>query len=159
MTVRQQKTLSRTCVILIASIAVVACSDRGTSGDEAVEAITAQESREWQVAAETATAPVIERGQRLFQMCAGCHGIDEGEFSPAGPSLSGIAGRRVGALDSYPYTQALIDKTENWTVKRFDDFIASPQDVYPGNGMAYTGLKNGEDRIALIAYVATKSQP
>lgn len=161
MTNLQQRSLSRTCVILIASITVVACSDSGTGSGEPVEGsdevLTAQHSREWQLAAETANTAMLDRGQRAFQMCTGCHGIDQGEMSPAGPSLAGIAGRRVGTLDSYPYTQALTDKTESWTVKRFDDFIASPQDVYPGNGMAYTGLKNDEDRTALIAYVATKS--
>lgn len=90
-------------------------------------------------------------------MCTSCHGIDEGELSPAGPSLYRVAGRKVGSLDGYPYTSSLGSGTSYWTVEHFDAFLANPQEIYPNNGMAYAGLKKPDDRQDLIAYVATKS--
>lgn len=134
-----------------------ACSDSGIETDAPAPAGNQRETEDWEAAAASASDAMVERGQRLFQMCASCHGIDEGELSPAGPSLYGIAGRRVGGLDSYPYTQALANQSETWTVGKFDAFIASPQEAYPGTGMAYSGLKSSEDRVALVAYMATKS--
>ncbi|WP_339671472.1 c-type cytochrome [Dasania marina] len=137
----------------------MSCSDDGTGSVGAVEARAVVDHSDWKVAAEGATESTVARGERIIQMCAGCHGIGEGAPSPAGPSLHGIMGRRVGSLDSYPYTQALTNQTESWTVKQFDEFITSPQDLYPGTGMAFSGLKSREDRAALIAYLATKSLP
>lgn len=77
-------------------------------------------------------------------------------MSPAGPSLYGMAGRRVGALDSYPYTQVLAKSERHWTVSHFQEFIASPQEAYPRTGMAFAGIKAAEDRDAIAAYIASR---
>lgn len=144
--------------LITAPLILVACSDSSVTDEQETAARAGLDARNaWKLAADCATEQTLKRGERLFQMCSGCHGIEEGEASPAGPSLYGIAGRPVGGLDSYPYTQAMLSKSEIWTVDRFDQFVASPQDIYPGTGMAYSGLKNSDDRAALIAYVATKS--
>lgn len=157
MTGRPYSWLFRMSMLLVTAWTVTACSDDGTSNVAAVEVHAAIDVRDWKAAAESATEPAVAKGERLFQMCTSCHGFEEGEPSPAGPSLYGIAGREVGSLESYPYTQALASQTIYWSVKQFDAFIASPQAVFPGTGMAYSGLKNSEDRDALIAFLATKS--
>jgi len=151
MTGRTYIWLLRISMLLVTACTVTACSDDRTTKVEAIDV------RDWKAVAESATESAVAKGERLFQMCSSCHGFEKGELSPAGPSLYGIAGRKVGSLDSYPYTQALASQTVNWTVKQFDDFIASPQDVFPGTGMAYSGLKNSEDRDALIIFLATKA--
>ncbi len=118
---------------------------------------TKQVTADWIAVKQSATDSTLERGQRMFQMCAGCHGLAEGEFSPGGPSLYGVAGRNVGSIDGFPYTQAMANKPEVWSVEHMNTFIAAPQSVYPGTSMAYTGLNNPEDRAALIAFIASKS--
>lgn len=157
MTGRVHLWLFRISVLLVAACAATACSDDGATNVEAVEVHAAIDVRDWEAAAESATESAVAKGERLFQMCTNCHGSEEGEPSPAGPSLYGITGRRVGSLESYPYTQALASQTVSWSVKQFDEFITSPQGVFPGTGMAYSGLKSSEDRDALIAFLATKS--
>ena len=139
---------------------LAACSYEGESGDGAAEVSESGGISDWKVMAEKASEESLAKGQMLFQMCTGCHSIGEGEASPAGPGLFGFAGRRVGSLESYPYTQALANSTERWTVSHFDAFIASPYDVYPGTGMAFSGLKNELDRQALIAFIGARlSEP
>src|SRR5262249_21949785 len=47
-----------------------------------------------------------ERGERVFHAsCAACHSLDTTE-SIAGPTLKGVVGRRVGAVD-FAYSSAL----------------------------------------------------
>jgi|TARA_E500000305_G_scaffold12793_3_gene8762 cytochrome c len=139
---------------------LAACSYEGGNADGAAEVSESGGISDWSEMAEKASDESLAKGERLFQMCTGCHSIEEGEPSPAGPGLFGFAGRRVGSLESYPYTQALANSTQHWTVSHFDAFIASPYDVYPGTGMAFSGLKNELDRQALIAFIGARlSEP
>lgn len=151
----------RVLKLWISSFAIaflIACSGDNTDKPEATPVSAATETGDWKVQAELASESTVSRGKKIFQMCTGCHGFNEGEPSPAGPSLYGVAGRPVGSLQSYPYTQAMKNSDKTWTVKNFDEFIASPQTVLPGTGMAFTGIKDSEDRIALVAFLATSSQ-
>lgn len=139
---------------------LAACSYEGGSSHGAAGVNESVDVSDWEEIAEKATAASVVKGEALFQMCTGCHSFEEGEPSPAGPGLFGFAGRRVGSLEAYPYTQALANSTERWTVSHFDAFIASPYDVYPGTGMAFSGLKNELDRQALIAFIGARlSEP
>jgi cytochrome c len=130
---------------------IISCSD------EEINNVKSVDYSDWQRVATEASESDVTRGQRVIQMCAGCHAIEKGAPSPAGPSLFGIVGRQVGSVEGYPYTQALSNQKERWTVKQFEAFITSPQDLYPGTGMAFSGLKKREDRTALIAYLASTS--
>lgn len=151
-------------ISLVASFAVgallVACVERedAMSGPQEVAMATADSSGldDWRHLASHASKQQLERGKTLFQMCASCHGIAEGEMSPAGPSLFGVAGRKVGGLAAYPYTRSLAQSKKYWTTTHFRDFIASPQEVYPGTGMAFAGIKTLEDREAITAYIASR---
>lgn len=135
-------------------LGLVACSESGSSPDEATPIAGDSDIRDWEEIAATSTIESTESGKRLVQMCSGCHGIASGDLSPAGPTLNGFAGRQVGSVDGYPYTNSFSNRPERWSVKNFDRFIASPQDVYPGNGMAFAGISNAESRRDLIAYFA-----
>lgn len=151
----KQKWIRKYVVIFAAATATVSCSDDGTDSSSEINASVTADLSDWKIVSEAATESIVARGKRVIQVCAGCHGIGENDPSPAGPSLHGIMGRKVGSLDSYPYTQALTNQSASWTVKHFDEFIRSPLDLYPGTGMAFSGIKNSKDRAALIAYLAT----
>lgn len=155
----KSRVICRAFALLAIAISIVSCSDGNTDKTDIAQALVTPDTGDWKVVAGSASESAVVKGQKIAQMCTGCHGIDQGEFSPAGPSLHEIAGRRVGSLDDYAYTQVLKNQTATWTVVQFDAFIMSPQDVYPGTGMAFTGIKNSDDRAALIAYLATKTLP
>lgn len=98
------------------------------------------------------------RGQRVFGACAACHSLQPNQ-NMTGPSLSDLWGRRAGSLASFDrYSHAL--KTANivWSDKTIDDWIADPQHVVPGNEMVFQGIKDGQQRADLLAFLkeATK---
>ena len=159
MILQQQQLTSLALASLITIACLTACSDRSADKPETRPVRGEQNIKDWQAQAQLASEANIARGKQLLQMCTGCHGINEGDPSPAGPSLYRIAGRPVGSLDSYPYTQSLKNSEKTWTVENFDQFIASPQEMFPGTGMAFTGIKNSEDRLAIIAFVASNATP
>jgi len=159
MTSKYKQRVSTIIASLSLAASLTACSGGSTDKPEATPVSSMPETDDWKVQAELASESTLARGKKLFQMCTGCHGINEGEPSPAGPSLYGVAGRTVGSLELYPYTPTMKNSGETWTVKNFDEFVASPQTVLPGTGMAFTGIKNSEDRQALIAFIASKSLP
>jgi cytochrome c len=42
-----------------------------------------------------------------------------------------------------------------WTNEKLDAYITSPQQVVPGNKMAFAGISNAGQRADLIAYLDT----
>jgi cytochrome c2 len=104
----------------------------------------------------TAAIPVrAESGQAEFRRyCAICHSSEPGH-NKVGPSLAGVVGRRAGSVPDFIYSSA--NKTSGivWTKKKLDAYLANPQAVVPGTAMMFPGIKNSEDRHALIDYLAS----
>lgn len=93
----------------------------------------------------------LERGEKLYQLCVGCHD----ESSDNAPSLHGVINRGI-ASKSFAYSNALLEKNdESWSRDNLDSFIKSPAQAIPGNKMGFSGLLNAGDRKALIDYLAT----
>lgn len=114
-------------------------------------------SQRVELAALAADSEIVERGRRLFSSCALCHSVEPDLQSPAGPHLDDIINREVGSVTDYPYTEALKTAGGKWTVDRLDGFLENPQTAIPGNGMAFAGIANPEDRQAIISYLASLS--
>src|SRR5438552_3286359 len=79
-----------------------------------------------------------------------CHGAS-GEGG-RGPSLRGLAGRRVAGDPRFGYTPALRAVALTWNAATLDRFLASPQGMVPGTNMVLTTPDDGE-RQALIDYL------
>jgi cytochrome c2 len=96
-------------------------------------------------------------GESLFaEKCSGCHQSGPTTGNRIGPSLSGVVGRRVASLTSYPdYSPALLDLGGVWTKERLDVFLRRPREACPGNAMDYAGEAKAADREAIINYLAT----
>jgi cytochrome c len=93
------------------------------------------------------------RGQRVFGACAACHSL-EPDRSMTGPSLADLWNRKAGSLASFPrYSSALTSSGVVWNDKTLDDWIKDPQHVVPGNQMTFAGIKDGQQRADLLAFL------
>jgi len=96
--------------------------------------------------------------QQVFNnACRTCHTIKEGD-DRQGPNLYKIIGRKAGSLPDYNYSGAMKGVDFVWDEEKLDRFIASPDEVVPGNNMKpYSGLTSTEDRTKIVAYLQSVS--
>ena len=98
-------------------------------------------------------------GQRAFGACAACHAL-EPDKSMTGPSLSGLWNRKAGDLASFArYSDALKSSGVVWNDKTLDAWITDPQHLIPGNQMTFPGIKDGQQRADLLAFLTDATQP
>ena len=100
----------------------------------------------------------IDEGEKLSHKCTMCHTFDKGGHNRFGPNLWNIAGSPIAHVDHYQFSDAL-EKVHDqaWTDEALDHFLTNPQAFAPGTKMAFAGMKNAEDRTALIAWLHTLS--
>ena len=100
-----------------------------------------------------ATEPTSEQ-QAFNNACRTCHVTREGD-NRLGPNLHKVMGRKAGSLPNYSYSSAMKEADFTWDEAKLDRFIASPDEVVPGNKMKpYGGLTNKEDREKIVAFLA-----
>jgi cytochrome c len=89
-------------------------------------------------------------GRALFEKrCTGCHALDH---EKSGPRLAGVFGRRAGSVAGFPYSSALRSSNIIWNAKNLDRWLADPDQLAPGNDMAFR-LENAEERAKIIGYL------
>jgi cytochrome c len=94
-----------------------------------------------------------EPGETLFKKnCAICHTLEEGK-NKIGPSLAGVAGRKAGSVPGFAYSAANKNSGDTWDEATLDTYLTDPRKFMPGTKMVFAGLKNSEDRKALIEYL------
>jgi len=93
-------------------------------------------------------------GEKTFMQCASCHVVEPG-VNRVGPSLAGVVGRAAGNIDGYNYTEANANSGITWTPEKMFQYLEDPRRVVPGTKMAFAGLKDGQDRANVIAYLQT----
>lgn len=86
--------------------------------------------------------------------CAVCHSTDPGT-NKLGPSLAGVVGRKAGSLGDYSYSSAMAKIGVTWDKATLDKYLTDPQAMVPGTKMIFPGVKDANDRKALIDYLAT----
>lgn len=87
--------------------------------------------------------------KQAWAKCSSCHIADPGAPSTLGPNLSGVIGRKAGTLPGFHYSPAMQKFGKTWTRAQFEEFVTAPQSVVPGTRMAFAGLKNPAERVAL----------
>jgi len=90
-------------------------------------------------------------GDRYLMQCGACHTFDDGGSHMLGPNLHNIIGRPAGTAAGFRYSKALSEADIVWTPRAIDAWLAEPQRFLPGNQMVYAGVRQAEDRAALIA--------
>ena len=95
------------------------------------------------------------RGKEVGGHCLNCHRTDAAYAGHVGPYFWKIVGRKVGALEDYNYSDALMAAGEVWDVETLNRFMARPTEMAPGVRMFALGLANAQDRADFMAYLMT----
>lgn len=104
--------------------------------------------------AEVYAAADPSDGEGLFRACRSCHRVEPGD-NATGPTLYGVVGREVDAVEGYNYSGALEEVVDVWTPEHLNAFLEDPKGYAPGTKMTYNGMSDVEDRAALIAWLDT----
>jgi cytochrome c len=89
-------------------------------------------------------------GKTVYQVCMGCHSLDEDDI---GPRHRGVVGRVAGSVPGYAYSPALRNSHIVWDRANLDRWLTNPQALVPGAKMFFA-MPNANDRADVIAYLA-----
>ena len=98
----------------------------------------------------------IALGEKLYRQCAACHQIGPDANNAFGPQLNGLMARGVGEVEDFDYSDAFekaIADDVQWNDSSLSAFLESPMTNVPGTKMAFPGVKDDDDRAAIIAYL------
>jgi len=99
--------------------------------------------------------PAQQRGAEVFaNECSVCHAVTQGTTGLMGPNLSGVLGRKSGALPGFNYSQAMRSKDITWQAETISQLITQPQAFVPGTYMPYMGLASADDRQAVVCFLS-----
>ncbi|MBA4037051.1 MAG: hypothetical protein C0480_20885 [Bradyrhizobium sp.] len=115
------------------------------------------------VLVETAGDPLAafagDRGADVFRACIACHTLGADQANRAGPTLSGIFGRRIATAPGYNFSDALKRLDIVWTPETIAKlFEVGPAAYTPGTKMPEQRIGSEQDRAALVEFLkrATK---
>jgi len=92
-------------------------------------------------------------GAKIFKKCAACHSISQGGGNKIGPALWGVLGRKAGSISDYKYSKAIVAHGKPWSFEEMNGFLIKPKDWIKGTKMSFAGLKNENERAAVILYM------
>lgn len=93
-------------------------------------------------------------GEKLFSRCKACHTVEQGGPNKVGPNLWGFFGTKAGSRDiGYRYSKALQDSTVVWDEETLSAYLENPRTYIPGTRMVFAGLRKGQDRTNLTAWL------
>ena len=96
-----------------------------------------------------------DHGAEVFRACVACHTLSPDEANKAGPTLSGIFGRRIATLPGYNFSPALKKLDIVWTPETVSKlFEIGPAQYTPGTKMPEQTIGSSEDRKALVDFLA-----
>lgn len=91
-------------------------------------------------------------GEQAFQKCVACHSLEAGKIK-VGPPLHGVLGREAGTVDGFDYSDAMKSAEVVWDAETLNEYLAAPKSFIPGNRMPFPGVKDGDERADIIAYL------
>lgn len=104
-----------------------------------------------------AVAELVARGERVSAQCASCHTFGAGGANGVGPNLHEAFGGAVASHAGFAYSEAMVAHGGRWDYLALNDFLRSPSSAVRGTKMAFAGLRNDQDRVAMIAYLRSLS--
>ncbi len=101
-----------------------------------------------------------DRGAEIYRACVACHTLTPDEGNRAGPTLSGIFGRRIATLPGYNFSAALKQLDIVWTPETVAKlFEVGPAAYTPGTKMPEQRIGSPDDRTALVNFLARAAKP
>jgi cytochrome c len=100
-----------------------------------------------------------DHGAEVFRACVACHTLTPDAGARAGPTLSGLFGRRIATLPGYNFSAPLKQLDIVWTPETVAKlFELGPATYTPGTKMPEQRIGSAEDRDALVRFLekATK---
>jgi cytochrome c len=98
-------------------------------------------------------------GADVFRGCVACHTLSNDQSNRAGPTLSGIFGRKIATLPGYNFSESLKKLEIVWTPETMSKlFELGPEAYTPGTKMPEQRIGSPEDRAALIRFLEAATQ-
>ena len=91
---------------------------------------------------------------QAFNQCTACHSTAPGK-TILGPSLAGVYGRKAGQVPGFQFSDAMKSSGMVLNEKNLDAFLANPAAKVPGTTMVFAGVKDEDQREAIIDYLKT----
>jgi cytochrome c len=114
-----------------------------------------------EAAADPLAAYAGDRGAEIYRACIACHTLSPDQANRAGPTLSGIFGRRIATAPGYHFSEALKRLDIVWTPETVSRlFEIGPAAYTPGTKMPEQRIGSEADRAALVKFLerATKER-
>jgi cytochrome c len=138
-------------------------SAEGHEGEEIAQAYSIDTGATETAAATTAEGPDFATlyasadaaaGEKVFGKCKACHKVDGSNGT--GPHLNGVVDRPKASVAGFAYSDAIMAlSAESWSPDKMFAFLENPKGYMPGTKMGFAGLAKPEDRVNVIAYLAT----
>jgi cytochrome c len=107
-----------------------------------------------ETAGDPLAAYVGDRGADIFRACVACHTLGAEQANRAGPTLSGIFGRRIATAPGYNFSDALKRLDIVWTPETVSKlFEVGPAAYTPGTKMPEQRIGSEQDRAALVEFL------
>lgn len=104
-------------------------------------------------------AELIAEGEKVFKRCAACHQVGADAENRVGPQLADVIGRTAGSVEDFKYSTAMVEKGEGglvWDETTLVEYLEKPREYVEGTKMAFAGLRELEDREAVVAYIVSE---
>lgn len=92
-------------------------------------------------------------GAAIFKQCAACHDLKADGKNKVGPNLFGIVGKKSGQAAGFAYSQTMKNLNITWDEANIDKYLTDVKAMVPNGKMAFAGLKNPDDRKAVIEHL------
>ncbi|MBA4802197.1 MAG: cytochrome c family protein [Euryhalocaulis sp.] len=99
----------------------------------------------------------LSAGESQSRKCVSCHTFEAGGGALTGPNLHGVVGRQAGSVSGFNYSSAMADYDNPWLYQNLNEYLQNPRGYIQGTAMSFAGIRDDEDRVNLIAYLASIS--